>query len=378
MPFGAELRDGRARFAIWAPAQAALALVLEGRDPLTMRPTAAGWYESVVSAQAGAHYQFALSDGTLVPDPASRYQPRDVEGPSELIDPHAYRWPSRGWRGRPWNDAILYELHLGTFTLGGTFRAAIEKLDHLAWLGVTALELMPIADFSGQRNWGYDGVLPFAPDATYGRPEDFKAFVDAAHARGLMVLLDVVYNHFGPVGNHLSAYAPRELSAHPGGRPRGEPSRHLPPAAFINFIQNHDQVGNRAFGERLAQLAQPEALRAVAAIYLLCPATPMLFMGEERGSVRSFTYFCDLPQLADAIREGRRKEFARFLEFESSAAREAIPDPDDPATRSSEETRGGGTLRERLAARGDPCARCFHRANPLSGSLSRQTTKRMH
>jgi malto-oligosyltrehalose trehalohydrolase len=341
---------------------------------------------------------------------------------------------------------------------------------------------MPIADFPGQRNWGYDGVLLFAPDATYGRPEDFKAFIDAAHARGLMVLLDVVYNHFGPVGNHLRAYAPQfftdghktpwgdainydgadsgpvrefmihnalywideycldglrldavhaiadtgpkhvvdelaervrglaaaqgreihlileneanrarflertqggrprwftaqwnddvhhclhvaatgetrgyyedypdpramlargltegfvyqgEPSAHHNGRRRGEPSRHLPPAAFVNFIQNHDQVGNRAFGERLTQLAAPEVVRAVAAIYLLCPSAPMLFMGEEWGSLCPFTYFCDLPRLATEIREGRRKEFARFPEFSSPAAREAIPDPNDRAT----------------------------------------------
>ena len=456
--------------------------MLEGRRPLRMQSAADGWYECSVDAQAGARYRFGLSDGTVVPDPASRYQPHDAAGPSELIDGQQYRWLTPTWYGRPWEDAVLYELHVGTFTPGGTFRAAIEKLDHLVSLGVTAIELMPIADFPGQRNWGYDGVLLFAPDATYGRPEDFKAFVDAAHTRGLMVLLDVVYNHFGPVGNYLSAYAPQfftdrhktpwgdainydgpdsgpvrefvihnalywideycldglrldavhsivdtssqhiveelaervrtlaaeqgrqvhliveheanrarilerttdgrprwftaqwnddvhhclhvaatgetsgyyenypdpsamlargltegfvyqgEPSVHQEGRRRGEPSRHLPAAAFVNFIQNHDQVGNRAFGERLTQLVAPEVARAVAAIYLLCPATPMLFMGEEWGSLCPFTYFCDLPQLATAIREGRRKEFARFAEFASSAAREEIPDPNDPAT----------------------------------------------
>jgi malto-oligosyltrehalose trehalohydrolase len=458
-----------------------VSLVLEGRTPIAMQSIGDGWFKAVVDAQAGTRYQFALSDGALVADPASRYQPCDVDGASEVIDPRAYRWLSPKWRGRPWDDAVLYELHLGTFTSGGTFRAAIEKLDHLAPLGVTAIELMPIADFPGRRNWGYDGVLLFAPDAMYGRPEDFKAFVDAAHARGLMVLLDVVYNHFGPVGNHLSAYAPQyftdrhktpwgdainydgpgsgpvreffihnalywideycldglrldavhaikddsrkhivvelaervrklaaaqgrevhlilenevnsarflerradgprwctaqwnddvhhclhvaatgetsgyyedypdprsmlcrgltegfvyqgEPSVHQGGRFRGEPSRHLPPAAFVNFIQNHDQIGNRAFGERLTKLASPEALRAIAAIYLLAPATPMVFMGEEWGSSCPFTYFCDLPQLADAIREGRRKEFAKFPEFRNPAAREAIPDPNDPST----------------------------------------------
>jgi malto-oligosyltrehalose trehalohydrolase len=482
MPFGAEFRDGRGRFRIWAPAQSALTLVIEDRAPIRMQSAGGAWYESIVEAEAGAQYRFALSDGTLVPDPASRYQPHDVDGPSELIDPQGYRWSTPAWRGLRWEDAVVYELHLGTFTPDGTFRAAIEKLDHLASLGITAIELMPVADFPGQRNWGYDGVLPFAPDATYGRPEDFKAFVDAAHARGLMVLLDVVYNHFGPIGNRLSAYAPDfftdrhktpwgdainydgpgsapvrefvihnalywideycldglrldavhaivdtsrkhvvvelaervralaaaqrrevhlvleneanlahflertedgrphsctaqwnddvhhclhvaatgeasgyyedypdprrmlgrgltegfvyqgEASKHQGGRRRGEASGHLPAAAFINFIQNHDQVGNRAFGERLTQLAAPEAARAVAAIYLLCPAIPMLFMGEEWGSLRPFTYFCDLPQLATAIREGRRKEFAKFPEFASPTAREAIPDPNDAET----------------------------------------------
>jgi malto-oligosyltrehalose trehalohydrolase len=481
MPFGAELCDEQARFRVWAPAQPAVALVLEGRTAIPMEAAAGGWYELIAGAHAGSRYHFALSDGRLVPDPASRYQPRDVQGPSELIDAQAYRWLHPAWRGRPWEQAVLYELHLGTFTPCGTFRAAIDKLDHLASLGITAIELMPVGDFSGARNWGYDGVLPFAPDATYGRPDDFKEFVDAAHARGLMVLLDVVYNHFGPVGNHLSAYAPQfftdrhktpwgdainfdgpdsgpvreffihnalywidefcldglrldavhaikdagpkhvvlelaervrglaaaqgrevhliveneansarflnrtqsargwctaqwnddvhhclhvaatgetsgyyedyrdprgmlcrgltegfvyqgEPSPHQGGRHRGEPSRHLPPGAFIDFIQNHDQVGNRAFGERLSQLTSPEALRAVAAIYLLCPSTPMLFMGEEWGSSRPFTYFCDLPELADAIREGRRQEFSRFPEFQNAAARAAIPDPNDPAT----------------------------------------------
>jgi malto-oligosyltrehalose trehalohydrolase len=482
MPFGAELHEGQGRFRIWAPAQPSVALVLEGRAPIPMQSGADGWYECTVKARAGARYRFALSDGTLVADPASRYQPDDVDGPSELIDGRAYRWLTPAWRGRPWSEAVLYELHVGTFTRQGTFRGAIEKLDHLAALGITAIELMPIADFPGRRNWGYDGVLWFAPDASYGRPEDLKAFVDAAHARGLMVFLDVVYNHFGPVGNHLAAYAPQfftarhktpwgdainydgadsgpvrefaihnalywideycldglrldavhaiadgsprhvaeelaegvrglaaqqgrqvhlileneancahflersdagrprwftaqwnddvhhclhvaatgetsgyyedfadprdklirgltegfvyqgEPSVHQDGRRRGEPSRHLPPAAFVNFIQNHDQVGNRAFGQRLTQLAAPDAVRAVAAVYLLCPATPMLFMGEEWGSSSPFTYFCDLPQLATAIRDGRRKEFAKFPEFADPRVRDAIPDPNEPAT----------------------------------------------
>jgi maltooligosyltrehalose trehalohydrolase len=138
---------------------------------------------------------FQLPDGTKVPDPASRYQPEDVHGPSEVIDPSAYPWTDGAWAGRPWHEAVVYELHAGAFTAAGNFAAAIERLDHLAELGVTAIEIMPASDFPGNRNWGYDGVLPYAPDSSYGRPEEFKAFVEAAHARRLMVLLDVVYMH---------------------------------------------------------------------------------------------------------------------------------------------------------------------------------------
>ena len=136
-----------------------------------------------------------------------------MHGPSEVINPASYPWSDLHWRGRPWNEAVIYELHIGCFTAGGTFQTALQRLDHLVRLGVTAIEVMPVADFPGQRNWGYDGVLPFAPDASYGRPEDFKAFIDAAHTRGLMLILDVVYNHFGPEGNYLSAYAPQFFTA---------------------------------------------------------------------------------------------------------------------------------------------------------------------
>ena len=159
-------------------------------------------------AGPGTRYRFVLPDGTCVPDPASRYQPEDVHGPSEVIDPRGYGWNDEGWRGRPWEEAILYELHVGTFTKEGTFRAAMERLGELADLGITAIELMPIADFQGRWNWGYDGVLHFAPDSSYGHPDDLKALIDAAHARSMMVFLDVVYNHFGPDGNYMGLYAP--------------------------------------------------------------------------------------------------------------------------------------------------------------------------
>ena len=483
MPFGAEvLPDGSVRFRLWAPSHASVGLVLDGAEaPLAMHAALEGWHELVTDrAGAGARYRFMLPDATCVPDPASRHQPEDVHGPSEVIDPSAYAWREGGWRGRPWEEAVLYELHVGAFTPAGTFGAAIDKLDHLVALGVTAIEIMPVSDFPGRWNWGYDGVLPFAPDGAYGRPEDLKALVDAAHARGLMVLLDVVYNHFGPEGAYLHAIAPqaftdrhktpwgaaintdgaesgpvREFFIHNAlywieeyhldglrldavhailddgpkhlldelaervrraapqrhvhlvlenegnqasrlaraadgsprwytaqwnddihhvlhvaasgesagyyadyhadaqmlgralaegfafqgefmpyrGDTRGEPSGTLPPTAFVAFMQNHDQVGNRALGERLTAIATPEAVRALAAVYLLLPQIPMLFMGEEWGASQPFPFFCDFgPDLADAVRQGRRDEFARFPEFKNPAMRERIPDPMAPET----------------------------------------------
>jgi malto-oligosyltrehalose trehalohydrolase len=476
MPFGTRIgRDGAVRFRVWAPTHASITLEIEGAT-LALERDPAGWHEIVTGAAApGSRYRFVLPDGLRVPDPASRHQPEDVHGPSELIDPASYPWREGGWRGRPWQEAVLYELHVGTFTPGGTFRSAIERLDHLASLGVTALQIMPVGAFPGRRNWGYDGVLPYAPDAAYGRPEDFKALIEAAHARGLMVLLDVVYNHFGPDGNYLHALAPpfftdrhstpwgpaidfdgpnsstvREFFIHNAlywlieyhidglrfdavhaihddsathildelaarvrtalpdrhihlvleneandarllargasgrprrytaqwnddvhhvlhvaatgedagyyadyrgdtaklaralaegfafqgevmayrGHPRGTPSAHLPADAFIAFLQNHDQIGNRAFGERLSSLADAEAARACSAVLLLLPQIPMLFMGEEWGACQPFLFFCDFGDaLADAVREGRRAEFARFPEFREAESRARIPDP---------------------------------------------------
>ncbi|WP_372620052.1 malto-oligosyltrehalose trehalohydrolase [Falsiroseomonas sp.] len=464
------------RFRLFAPAHATIGLELDGADPLPMH-AADGWHElHVEQARAGTRYRFVLPDGLRVPDPASRFQPEDVHGPSEVVDPAAHAWHDAGWTGRRWEEAVIYELHIGAFTPEGSFRAAIGRLDHLVALGVTAIEIMPVAAFPGARNWGYDGVQIFAPDASHGRPEDLKALVEAAHARGLIVLLDVVYNHFGPEGNYLHPIArdtffterhhtpwgaalnfdgpesrpvrdffihnalywieefhldglrldavhailddgPRDVltelaervrAAAPGrhihlvlenegneasrlprdseGRPRlytaqwnddvhhvlhvaatgesagyygeylgdtrklaralaegfafqgehmpyrgharGEPSAHLPPTAFVAFIQNHDQIGNRAFGERITSLAPEDAVRAIAATYLLLPQVPMLFMGEEWGAMQPFPFFCDVgPELADAVREGRRAEFARFPEFRDPAARARIPDP---------------------------------------------------
>jgi malto-oligosyltrehalose trehalohydrolase len=476
MPQGAELlAGGGVRFRLWAPECDEVRLALQGEPGALLAMTAAGegWHELwVPDAGAGTRYQFVLPDGMRVPDPASRYQPDDVHGASEVIDPARYAWADGAWAGRPWHEAVVYELHVGAFTQAGTFRAAIERLDHLAALGVTAVEIMPVADFAGRWNWGYDGVLPYAPDSSYGRPEDLKALVDAAHARGIMVLLDVVYNHFGPDGNYLPRYAPafftdghhtpwgaavnfdgldnrpvREFIIHNAlywieeyhfdglrldavhailddgndhvldelarrvragrqvhlvleneenqasrllraadgtplhytaqwnddahhalhaaatgedagyyreyrgdadklgralaegfafqgqvmqfrGTRRGEPSGSLPPVAFVAFIQNHDQIGNRAFGERITAIASPNAVRAIAAVYLLLPQVPMLFMGEEWGAAQPFPFFCDFSgELAHAVREGRRAEFAKFPEFQKEASRERIPDP---------------------------------------------------
>ena len=475
------LPEGGVLFRLWAPGCPRVRLLIStttNHDPadlLEMQSTGDGFHELLVrSATAGTLYEFVLPDGTRVPDPASRFQPEDVHGPSEVIDPTAFGWTDGGWRGRPWHEAVIYELHIGTFTLSGTFCAATERLDHLSNLGVTAIEIMPVADFPGRYNWGYDGALLYAPDSVYGRPEDFKRFVDAAHARGLMVLLDVVYNHFGPDGNFIPSYAPGyftdrhktpwgaavnydgphslpvrefvvenalywirdfhldglrldavhaiiddsathlldELSkrarastsrtihlileneeneasllardtrgtannftaqwnddAHHvlhvaatgerqgyyrdyqgdtpllakalaegfafqgqhmpySGKKRGEPSAHLPPPAFIAFLQNHDQIGNRAFGDRLNNGLDERTVRALSSIVLLLPQTPMLFMGEEYGARQPFPFFCDFAgDLGKAIQQGRRQEFSKFPEFSDDAQRDRIPDP---------------------------------------------------
>ena len=480
MPFGAEARRGGAtRFRLWAPARSSVEIELDapGARPrrLAMSAIAGGWHElEAPDASAGTRYRFLLGDGMAVPDPASRRNPQDVHGPSEVVDPLAYEWRDAAWRGRPWEEAVIYELHVGAFTREGTFAAARARLPELAELGVTAVELMPVADFPGGRNWGYDGVLPFAPDASYGPPEELKALVDEAHRLGLMVLLDAVYNHFGPEGNYLHAYCPQffnprrhtpwgaainfdgagsrtvreffvhnalywveeyrmdglrldavhairdasdphivceiaealregpgrerhvhlviendrnearylgrcataqwnddvhhalhvlatgerdgyyadyaeapldrlgralaegfafqgEPSAYRGGRPRGEPSGHMPPQAFVSFLQTHDQVGNRAAGERIDALADEKPVRAALACVLLSPQVPMLFMGEEYAASSPFQFFCDFaPELAAAVAQGRREEFARFSAFGSAPAR--IPDPGDPET----------------------------------------------
>lgn len=469
-PFGPlPLPGGGTRFRLWAPQARGVELVVD--DALHEMPAGdGGWYAcDHASAGPGAVYRFRIDSDLLVPDPASSFQPQDVFGPSEVID-HRFAWQAGEWRGRPWHEAVLYELHVGTFSAEGTFAGAIAHLDHLAAAGFTAIELMPVADFAGRRNWGYDGVLLFAPDSAYGRPEDLKRLIDAAHRRGLMVLLDAVYNHFGPEGNWLPAYAAdfftdefhtpwgasvdyrrpavrefaiqnalhwlqnyrfdglrldavhairatgqppiladlhravAKLARQEGrhihlvveneensarllaggytaqwnddyhhawhvlltgeahsyyrdyqqpmpmlrralsegfvyqgepsinrGDPRGEVSTGLPPTAFIDFLQNHDQIGNRPFGERLDALAAPAAIEAALATTLLAPQIPMLFMGEEWGAGQPFPFFCDFHgALAQAVREGRRREFAAH--YESHGRHDEPPDALEPAT----------------------------------------------
>ena len=465
--FGATLLDGgRVRFRVWAPARREAELEIEGQGRTPMRRSADGWFEAETDCGAGAHYRYLFGD-LAVPDPASRAQTQDVHGFSLVVDPCAYAWRTPAWAGRPWRETVLYEVHAGL--LGG-FAGVAERLPELKALGVTAVELMPIADFPGRRDWGYDGVLPYAPAAAYGSPDNLKALVDRAHELGLMMFLDVVYNHFGPDGAYVHAYAPQtfredvhtpwggaidfrraevrdyftgnavqwineyrfdglrfdavhaigeqawltemaeavraaagpnrhvhlvlenehngaghlrgpfdaqwnddfhnvmhvlltgesgayyrdfaecpaeklarclgegfiyqgDASPNHDGLPRGEPSGDLPPTAFVSFLQNHDQVGNRALGERLIGLADPQALRAATALMLLCPQIPLLFMGEEEGSETPFLFFTDFhDELADAVREGRRKEFAKFPEFSDPERRQRIPDPNAPET----------------------------------------------
>lgn len=448
-----------ARFALWAPDARNVSVEIQGQPAVTLLPEHDGWFAGVAPCTPGDRYFFKIDDELKVADPASRYQPEGVHGPSEIVELSHYSW-QHPWQGRPWHEAVIQELHVGV--LGG-YKGVAQQLPRLAELGITAIELMPVNQFPGERNWGYDGALPFAPQHTYGSPAELCHLVDQAHGHGLMVMLDVVYNHFGPDGNFLPQYASTffredrqtpwgaaidfrrpevreffiqnalmwlcdyhidglrldavhaidqpdflvELAARvreavePGrqvwlvlenehnqaalleqgfdaqwnddghnalhvlltdetegyyedykdqpiaklarclgegfvfqgqpnrkGEPRGEPSGHLPPSAFVLFLQNHDQIGNRALGERLTRLCPPQALRAATGLLLLSPMIPLLFMGDEEGSCRPFLFFTDFhDELADAVREGRRAEFEHFAAFADPEKREHIPDP---------------------------------------------------
>ena len=476
MPFGADAGQDGVRFALWAPSAESCALAIGGRK-VAMEAAGQGWFKAnVADATAGERYGYAI-DGAddLVPDPVSRFQDDDLDRRSTIIDPCAYQWHDDAWKGRSWNEVVLCEVHLGAATPEGTYAGLEAKLQHFVDTGITAIELMPIAETSGRRTWGYDGVLPFSPNNAYGTPDELKHLVDTAHGLGLMVFLDVVYNHFGPTGNFLHAYArsffterhetpwgaginydgkseasdvvreffvqnalywldeyhidglrfdavhailddsPKHFldemaeriretfsdrhvhlvleneaneahrlvrdgdgsavsydaqwdddihhcwhvlltGEHEGyygdfggdtvgrlgrclaegfayqgdasenlGRKRGEKSKGLPPQAFVAFLQNHDQIGNRALGERLTELADADKLRLARAVLLLSPQIPMLFMGDEWGAKTRFQFFVNFehePDLEEAIRKGRAKEFEKFESFGSE-----VPDP---------------------------------------------------
>jgi maltooligosyltrehalose trehalohydrolase len=453
------------RFALWAPDAFYVSVELEDGQSLPLLPQDDGWFVIQTRCPAGTRYRYNIDGEIEVPDPASRAQAGDIHRQSVVVDPFAYHWQHNTWLGRPWHQAVIYELHVGA--LGG-FSEVEQHLARLVELGVTAIELMPLAQFPGERNWGYDGVLPFAPQASYGSPEQLKHLIDTAHGHGLAVILDVVYNHFGPDGNYLHRYAKsffREDKHTPWGAaidfrrrevrdffienalmwlleyrfdglrldavhaiedpdfvqelaqrvrqqidparhvwltvenehnqaslleqgfdaqwnddghnalhvlltgetdayyadfaknateqlarclsegfvfqghvtrhgtPRGEPSGHLPPSAFVLFLQNHDQIGNRAFGERLHQLANPQALQAATALLLLSPMIPLMFMGDEFAAEQPFLFFTSHQgELAELVREGRRNEFAAFSAFTDAHTREQIPDPNAPRT----------------------------------------------
>ncbi|UTJ46546.1 malto-oligosyltrehalose trehalohydrolase [Atlantibacter subterranea] len=466
--------DGVVRFRLWAPGQQSMILRLNGEET-PMKAADDGWFElEATGVSPGAEYQFVLADGMAVPDPASRAQKADVNGPSLVIDPDQYAWQNTGWQGRPWEETVVYEMHFGTFTPEGTYRAAIEKLPYLAELGITMIEVLPVSQFGGNRGWGYDGVLLYAPHSAYGTPDDFKAFVDAAHGYGLSVVLDIVLNHFGPEGNYLPLLAPdffhkermtpwgpgiaydvdavrryiveaplywlkeyhldglrfdaidhiHDLSEkhvlneiaeriraeitdrpihlttedsrniidlHPrteqgaaplftaewnddfhnavhvfatgethayyedfaeqpeqhvarslaegfawqgeysphAGKARGVDSTGQPPIAFVDFIQNHDQTGNRAHGDRLIELAGADRTKVLLATLLLSPHIPLLFMGEEYGETNPFLFFTDFHgDLAKAVREGRAKEFKGHHGHDG----EDVPDPNAAQT----------------------------------------------
>ncbi len=484
LPVGAELQPGRAHFRVWCPEQPGVTVVV-GRacgaaTEVSLAPEPHGYASGCVeSVAAGDRYRFRVGR-ELLPDPASRFQPEGPFGPSEIIDPATFAWTDESWSGRPLKGAVVYELHCGTFTQEGTWRVATDQLPHLAELGVNVLELMPVSEFPGRFGWGYDGVFPYAPTRLYGRPDDFRAFVNHAHALGLAVILDVVYNHFGPDGcvfrryakqyfsedyenewgdplnfdgldsqpvreyfianagywideyhldglrldatqsinddrspEHVIAAVARQVRASAGSRqtilisenepqrvsmvrpldqggygldalwnddfhhsaivaltgrneayysdhggtpqefisaakygylfqgqryawqkkPRGTRTIGIPPAAFVNFIENHDQLANAGDGSHLHRRTTPGRLRAMTALFLLMPGTPMLFQGQEMAASTPFLYFADHnPELARNVQKGRSKFLRQFPSLGSPETQAALPRADDAAT----------------------------------------------
>ena len=473
--------DGSTHFRVWAPRPRAVDLVVErdgGREIVPLEKEGDGYFSATVAgAGAGTRYWYRLDD-RMFPDPVSRRQPDGPFGSSEVVDPSTYRWRDEHWPGITLPGQVIYEMHVGTFTQVGTFAAAAERLPALAATGITCIEVMPIAEFPGRFGWGYDGVFLYAPTHLYGGPDDFRAFVDRAHALGLGVILDVVYNHFGPAGCVHREYSEGYFSAHnnewgdslnfdgpdatpvrehfttnaaywirefhldglrldavqairdnsadhlaaavtrcareaaqgrsiivvmeheeqrtdfirppeEGGHgidaawnddfhhsaivamtgraeayysdhrgtpqefisvakygylfqgqryawqkhPRGARTDGLGPHQFVNFIENHDQIANSGDGSRLHRIVEPSLYRAMSALYLLLPGTPLLFQGQEFGSTSRFLYFADHQgELAEAVRKGRAEFVAQFPSLASAEAQRHLPRPDDPAT----------------------------------------------
>lgn len=483
LPIGAELRPGGVHFRVWAPLHRQVEVVLAAQaEPhrIELEAEPDGFHSAFVpGVEAGAHYRFRLGGGEkLYPDPASRFQPDGPHGPSRIVDPSAFAWTDRDWPGVSLRGQVIYELHVGTFTRAGTWAAAANELPELAALGITVIEVMPVADFAGRFGWGYDGVNLFAPTRLYGTPDDFRRFVDAAHANALGVILDVVYNHFGPDGNYLPQFGPyldarrknewgeginfdgpdsgpvrdyivanagywidefhldglrldatqamiddspehilveigrRVRSAARGrdtivvneneaqharmvrpvarggygldglwnddfhhtamvavigrneayysdhlGAPqefvsaakygylfqgqrnswqdqrRGTPAFDLAPWRFVNFMQNHDQVANSGRGIRCRDLTSPGRSRALTAVLLLFPGTPMLFQGQEFAASTPFHYFADHePELAALVRAGRAEFMTQFRSLDRPDLAAWLPDPGDPDT----------------------------------------------
>lgn len=481
---GAWPENGGTRFRVWVPGAGRVDLIVEcagkpAREWSMSRSDDGTCDRWLAGVGAGARYRYRLDGGPPLPDPASRFQPDGVHGPSEIIDPRGYRWSDDGWTGVALEDAVFYELHVGTFSPEGSFDGVSARLPDLKDLGITIVELMPIADFPGERNWGYDGASLFAPARCYGRPDDLRRLVDRAHQLGLAVILDVVYNHLGPDGAYLWTVSPPFFSGrHPGrwgdgvnldgpesalvraflidnalhwiheyhfdglrldathalvdesprhflaeltervhgacpgrrtlvvaednrnlativqrpdeggwgldavwsddfhhqvrrliagdadgyyadfrgttedlartvrqgwffcgqhssyfGGPRGTDPSAVPPERFVVCLQNHDQVGNRALGERLHHQIDLATFRAATAVLLTVPQSPLLFMGQEWAASAPFLYFTDHhEELGRAVTEGRRQEFARFAAFADPSTRERIPDPQSPVT----------------------------------------------
>jgi maltooligosyltrehalose trehalohydrolase len=478
-PLGATVERSGTHFGVWAPKAERVDVVIDGGPSLRLARDEDGVHTGFAEGiGAGARYTFQIDGGDAFPDPRSRFQPEGVHGPSEVVDPSTFRWTDSDWGGITMDRLVIYELHVGTYTPEGTFLALIDQLPEIKQLGVTAIELMPVADFPGRWNWGYDGVDLFAPSRAYGRPDDLRRLVDAAHRIGLAVLLDVVYNHFGPDGNYLRAYSDiyftgrhqtpwgdginydgpgsrfvrdfvidnarqwitdfhfdglrldatdtirddsdphimaelqekvraaaskpivliaeesrntvrtirpvsegglgydavwaddfhHSLRVHLTGtrehyfadyvgtteelatainegfvyqgqlsptkrRPRGSKVTDEPATGFVTCIQNHDQIGNRPFGDRMNHEVSRERYAVASTVLLFLPEPPLLFMGQEFAASTPFLFFTDHnEELGKLVTKGRREEFSGFRAFSDPDLLASIPDPQDPLT----------------------------------------------